>query len=119
MLGLTQDAAIWLCTQPTDMRKSYNGLIALVKHQLGADPQSGAWFIFINKRQTMLKALYFSSGGYCLWCKRLEVGQFNYVTRGHIKQALIMTEFMALLDGVELKKTRQYKRLAAPKKPTN
>lgn len=43
------DIRIWLCIQPTDMRKSFNGLSALVKSQLEEDPLSGQIFVFINK----------------------------------------------------------------------
>ncbi|WP_161787383.1 IS66 family insertion sequence element accessory protein TnpB [Endozoicomonas numazuensis] len=41
---------VWLCTQPTDMRKSYDGLLALVKSQLQEDPLSGQLFVFINRK---------------------------------------------------------------------
>ena len=67
---------LWLCTQPTDMRCSYDGLAALVRRQLGQNPLSGHGFIFINRRRTQLKCLYFQAGGYCVWSKRLERGRF-------------------------------------------
>ena len=58
---------IWLYTQPTDMRKSYNGLNALVKNQLKDDPLSGELFVFVNRRQNQMKILYFDRSGYCIW----------------------------------------------------
>lgn len=70
-------ARIWLCTQPTDMRKSFNGLSALVKNQLDHNPLSGQYFVFVNRRKTQMKVLYFEPSGYCLWSKRLEQGQFQ------------------------------------------
>lgn len=76
MLALSGNPRIWLCTQPTDMRRSFDGLSAQVKHMLNEDPGSGALFVFINRRQTQMKCLYFETGGYCLWSKRLEQGQF-------------------------------------------
>ena len=51
---------IWLYTQPTDMRKSYNGLSALVKNQLKDNPLSGELFVFVNRRQNQICLLYTS-----------------------------------------------------------
>ena len=58
---------VWLYARPTDMRKSYDGLSALVKNQLLEDPLSGQIFIFVNRRRSHLKALYFDRTGYCIW----------------------------------------------------
>jgi transposase len=110
MLFPHQKQRIWLCTLPVDMRKSYDGLIALVMNPLRDKPTSGDWFVFINRRQTQLKLLYFEAGGYCLWCKRLEQGQFNFVKSAQDKQSLSTQELQWLVDGVEMKKIKQYKR---------
>ena len=67
---------IWLCTTPTDMRKSYNGLSALVKNRLQGNPLSGELFVFVNRRQNQMKVLYFDRCGYCIWLKKLEQGRF-------------------------------------------
>ena len=101
---------IWLCNTPVDMRKSYDGLSAWVQNQMDLDPLSGQLFVFINKRKTHMKVLYFESSGYCIWSKRLEQGQFNY---GHSiagKTQLNFAELKLLLDGVMIQKSRQYKR---------
>jgi transposase len=58
------------------MRCQFDGLAARVKQQMGLNPLGGHAFIFINRRRTMMKVLYFESGGYCLRSKRLEQGQF-------------------------------------------
>jgi len=58
---------IWLYTRPTDMRKSFDGLSVLVKEQLCEDPLSGQLFVFVNRKRTYLKALYFDRSGYALW----------------------------------------------------
>ncbi len=50
---------IWLYTQPADMRNSYNGLTVLVKQKLQEDPLSGQLFVFINRKRTQMKVLYF------------------------------------------------------------
>jgi transposase len=79
MLSLLEQRRIWLCTQPTDMRRSFDGLSALVRNHLGEDPSSGHWFAFINRRRTQIKILAFEEGGYWVWSKRLEQGQFATV----------------------------------------
>jgi len=84
------------------MRCSYDGLGALVRRQLGQNPLSGHGFIFINRRRTQLKCLYFQAGGYCVWSKRLERGRFATLspTAG---QAITLShaEFEALIEGLE------------------
>lgn len=101
---------IWLYAKPTDMRKSFDGLSVLVKHQLQEDPLSGQLFVFINRRRTQMKVLYFDRSGYCIWSKRLEQGQFHYETSPSGKQPLDWAQLKLLLEGIELKKTRQYRR---------
>lgn len=101
---------IWLYTHPTDMRKSFNGLCALVSGVLQENPTSGALFVFINRRKTHIKILYFDGSGFCLWFKRLEQGQFNYRSEGCEKQSMDWTQLKLLLDGLEVKTIRQYKR---------
>jgi transposase len=105
---------IWLCTLPTDMRKSYNGLSALVKNALQGNPLSGELFVFVNRRQNQMKVLYFDRSGYCIWSKKLEQGQF--VVRGAPdgKRQLNWTQLKLLLDGIEIKKSRQFKRYSHP-----
>jgi len=111
MLVPHQGLRLWLCTQPTDMRKSFDGLAALVKNRLLADPACGQGFIFINRKRTYLKCLYFEAGGYCLWCKRLEQGQFASLGALHEgKLALSATAFSALIEGLDVVIKRQRKR---------
>ena len=77
VLNAISAGRIWLCTQPTDMRCSFDGLSARVRRHLGQDPTSGHWFVFINRRRSLLKILAFDTGGYWIWSKRLEQGQFG------------------------------------------
>jgi transposase len=105
---------VWLYTQATDMRKSFDGLSALVKDKLAEDPLSGQIFVFINRKQNYLKALYFDRSGYALWAKRLEQGQFHYRRdMGAVadnKRALNMTELTCILEGIDVRSVRHYKR---------
>ncbi|TQV65602.1 IS66 family insertion sequence element accessory protein TnpB [Exilibacterium tricleocarpae] len=97
------------------MRKSYDGLSALVSKQLQENPLSGQLFVFINKRKTHMKILYFDDSGYCIWCKRLEQGQFNFRTSAQGKRQIDWAQLRLLLDGIEVKRIRQYKRYSHPK----
>lgn len=101
---------ILLCTTPVDMRKSYDGLSALVAGVLNEDPTTGQLFVFINRRKTHMKILYFDRTGFCIWCKRLEQGQFNFAPNSEGKRALGWSDLHGLLEGVEIRKVRQYKR---------
>ena len=101
---------VWLCTAATDMRKSFDGLSAMVKHRLHEDPLSGQLFVFINRRRTQMKVLYFDRTGYCVWSKRLIQGQFNYQPSGEGKRVLDWMGLKLLLEGIEIKDTRKYKR---------
>lgn len=106
----------WLCTRPTDMRKQHQGLIALVSGFMGMNPLSGHGFIFINARRTLLKCLYFEPGGYCLWYKRLEQGEFAQLKTSdntpHL--ALSNTELQSLLEGFDLTIKKRRKRWNKP-----
>lgn len=62
--------------RPVDMRKSFDGLYALTRHALGLDPLSGALCVFINRRGSQIKVLYWDRTGFCIWGKRLERGRF-------------------------------------------
>lgn len=111
MLALSGTQRIWLCTQATDMRRSFDGLSAQVKQMLHEEPGSGALFVFINRRQTQMKCLCYESGGYCLWSKRLEQGQFAGARQSdQPKKGLSHTEFISLIEGLDLLVTKKRKR---------
>jgi transposase len=102
---------VMLCTQPTDMRKSFDGLIAATKQVVGEDPLSGHLFVFVNRRATQAKVLYWSRGGYCIWAKRLERGCFAKVaSHGATAVSMTDTQWMMWLDGIELDNVRRKKR---------
>lgn len=109
MLIPESQVRIWLYGPPTDMRKSFDGLSALVRAQLADDPLSGQLFVFINRRATQLKVLYFDRGGYCVWAKRLEQGRFHPLGHGD-KRRLEWTELKLILEGIDLRSIRRFKR---------
>jgi transposase len=101
---------VWLYTRPADMRKSYDGLSALVRNVLQEDPTSGHLFVFLNRKRTQMKVLYFDRSGYCLWSKRLEQGRFQLCSGADEKELLSWTQLKLLLEGIDLRERRQYKR---------
>jgi len=110
---------IFLCIKPVDMRCSFDGLSALVKNHLGENPLSGHLFVFINRRRTYLKILFFDRSGYCIWAKRLEVGQFNFEVVDDVKTSMDWTSLKLLLEGLDRRDFRQYKRYVHPNKSEN
>ena len=55
---------------PVDMRKSFDGLIALVQNAIEEDPLSGSLYVFINRRRTYVKGVYWDRTGFCLFAAR-------------------------------------------------
>lgn len=108
---------VWLHARPTDMRKSFDGLSALVKNVLREDPLSGHLFVFLNRRRTMVKVLYFDRSGYCVWSKRLERGRFHYRADAGDKVSLDWTGLKLMLEGISLSDTRRHKRYRHPEIP--
>ena len=74
MLSLPPTVRIWLSTQPADLRKSFDGLAALVRDGLRGDPLSGDIFVFRNKSADRIKLLLWEEDGYAIWYKRLRRG---------------------------------------------
>ena len=110
MLSLGGGCRIWLCRRATDMRRSFDGLSAMVRNDLGADPSDGSWFVFVNRRRTMLTVLAFDGDGWCIWAKRLEAGRFAGRGGGAGRAELSRTALLALLEGKDIEVKRQRKR---------
>jgi transposase len=102
-------ARIYLCLDPTDMRKSFDTLAALVREHLQGDPQSGTWFVFRGKQGNRLKILYWDRDGYALWQKRLEQGTFEFpkVIGDATGVSISATELSLILGGVALSAKRR------------
>ncbi len=111
MLRLWPGLRIWVCDGPTDMRKSFDSLAALVETVLRRDPLSGHWFVFVNRRANRMKVLCFEGDGYAIWSKRLEAGTFR-LPRG--RGELTAAELGLVLDGIEWRETARGRRLCRP-----
>jgi transposase len=78
MLNLSELVRIYFCTEPTDMRKGFDTLAALVRDYLGYDPLSGHLFVFRSRRGDRVKLLWWDRDGLTLYYKRLEEGTFRF-----------------------------------------
>lgn len=87
------------------MRKSFNGLVALVQGVLKEDPLSGSLFVFFNRRGNYMKLVTWDRTGYCLFAKRLENSRFRLPSE-ETKQELSEQAFRLILDGIALGKRR-------------
>jgi transposase len=117
MLLAHPNIRIWLYNAPTDMRKQFDGLAALAKNQIQAPIDEHHLFVFINRKRTQIKLLYYNTGGLCLWTKRLERGQFQRLapTEPHTHQhPLDWTALQCLIDGVNWLKAPRLKRFQRP-----
>ena len=81
-----------------------------VRTRLREDPLNGALFVLVNRRKTLLKALYFESDGYCIWSKRLERGQFQVQWQRPVKRALERSDWQCIIEGIDLRFVKRLKR---------
>jgi transposase len=113
MLSLPTSVRIWLATQATDLRKSFDSLAELVRQQLEGDPLSGQLFVFRNKRADRVKLLYWDEDGFVIVYKRLEAGTFRFPGAQGAGVEIRAADLQMLLDGVDLasvKRGRRYRR---------
>jgi len=121
MLSLALPGRVFLCTLPTDMRKSFDSLAGVVEQQLGQDPLAGDLFVFRSKRGDRLKLLYWDSDGLAIWYKRLEEGTFAFPSAdaqrakvGAHGLLIRPAELAMLLDGIELSNVQRRRRYQRP-----
>jgi transposase len=86
---------------PTDMRKGFDGLGALVSQRLGRDPLNGDVYLFLSRDRVRAKVLHFDGTGLCIYAKRLERGRFASLWRTEDEDPLRLTvsELDLFLDG--------------------
>lgn len=94
---------VLLCTAPTDMRKSINGLCFLVNGELDENPSCGTIYVFCNRVKDKLKILYWDGNGFCLLYKRLEKGRFK-IPKEVPSLSINPDELRWLLQGIDFKK---------------
>ena len=107
MMGINGNARIFLYEEPVNMRKSFEGLGAIVEQTLSQSVISGTYFVFLNRQRDRMKVLYWDADGLAIWYKRLEKGRF--LRKGVREKILTRKEFFMLLEGIVPKKiNRRY-----------
>lgn len=89
------------------MRKSIDGLAALVVSVFRADPLCGQWFVFLSRRRDRVKILYWDRHGFALWYKRLERGRYAPIA-SLAEHGVSASELSLWLEGVDLARTRRF-----------
>jgi transposase len=117
MLILPSTLRVFACRQPTDMRKSFDGLSGLVEQELGHEVESGHLFLFFNRRHDRVKVLYFVGDGLVIFYRCLERGTFEMpraaVPDGAEAPAAIemrTSDLALILEGIDLGSVRRRKR---------
>lgn len=72
MITVASTARIFVFTEPTDMRRSFDGLSGIVAEHVDVTLLSGHWFLFFNRRRDCVKILAWDRDGLMIWYKRLE-----------------------------------------------
>jgi len=101
MIGLPSGTRVWLAAGVTDMRKGMSGLAALVQMSLAADPFCGHLFVFRGRRGDLMKILWWSGDGMCLFIKRLERGRFVWPQAASGSVCLSAAQLSMLLEGID------------------
>lgn len=110
ILSLT-DINVYLACGATDMRKSINGLSILVADNLDLDPLSGHLFCFCNRKQDIIKLLYWCRNGFCLWQKRLEKDRFKWPQSRSDVIEITGRELAWLIEGLSIDQSNAHQRL--------
>ena len=134
MLSISRTTRVFLATEPTDMRKGFDGLFALVENVIREDPFSGHLFVFRNRRRDRLKVLWWDADGLAIFYKRLERGNYQFPTDSVVSKSgttlsgatksgttssrceIRSDELSLLLAGIDLgsvKRRRRYQRPSA------
>ncbi len=112
MIHLPASVRVYLCLSPCDMRRSFDGLHALVRDHLQLDAFAGHLYLFANKRRDRVKILYWDRDGFAIWSKRLEEGS-DVIPAGNGPEPrceITAQELGALLSGIDLQSAKRRKR---------
>ena len=120
MIAMPPQIRVFLYRHPTDMRKSFHGLIALTESRLKKDPLSGSFFVFVNRRRDRIKILYWGQAGFCIWYQQLQQGTYQLPDHDSLDEAdtleVTRSQLSLILDGIDLTSVRQRRRFQLPEK---
>ncbi|CAG0986790.1 hypothetical protein RHIZO_02032 [Rhizobiaceae bacterium] len=114
MIGPSGHVRVMVATKPVDFRKGAEGLAGLVRDTMGADPFSGAVYVFRARRADRIKLVFFDGTGVCLFAKRLEDGKFQWpaITDGVVR--LTAAQLQALLEGLDWRRVHDARDTRVP-----
>src|ERR1035438_3992554 len=112
MMHLPASVRVYLCTSACDMRRSFDGLHALVTQAMQLDAFGGHLFVFANRRRDRIKILYWDRDGFAVWAKRLEQGTYAmpFGEEEERRREITAAEWGALLSGIDLSQAKRRKR---------
>ena len=108
MTALPVSVRVYLCAQPCDMRKSFDGLHQMIREQMRLDALAGHLFCFANRQRDRIKVIYWDRDGFAIWYKRLEEG--TYAMPFGEQKEITSAELNAILSGIDLAKAERRKR---------
>ena len=117
MIGPSGAVRVMVATKPVDFRKGAEGLAALVRETMTADPFSGAVYVFRAKRADRIKLIFWDGTGLCLFAKRLEDGIFRWPKTDDGVMRLSAAQLSALLEGLDWRCVHEARETATPKQP--
>jgi transposase len=111
VLTLPRSVRIFISSGPTDMRRSIDGLMSVVKEEIEGDVYSGHLFVFVSRRADRVKILAWDKGGFVLYYKRLERGVFRlpHLDPNAMAVEIDATQLSMLLDGIDYSRVRRPK----------
>src|SRR5208337_1670192 len=114
LLSPVGQTKIYLYAKPTDMRKSFDGLHAIVQSEFRRDSRTGDVFLFLNRRRDRIKLIHWDRDGLAIWMKRLERGTFQRprCPPGAAEVEMDATDLALLLSGIELSSVKRRTRYA-------
>jgi transposase len=112
MMRSGEAAAVYLCREAVDLRRSIDGLSAWVERELALDPFAAALFVFTNRRRDKVKVLYWERSGFVVWYKRLEKARFPWPEPGKAPLRVTGRELNWLLDGIDFFRFKPHEALS-------
>ena len=110
MLGdISKAERIYIACGYTDMRKSIDGLSALVHMQFKLDPLSNSLFLFCGRRCDRIKGLYWEGDGFVLLYKRLERGSFQWPRGENEAREITWQQIKWLIEGLSIDQPKALK----------
>lgn len=113
MLNLESVEKVYLAPGSTDMRKSIDGLSAMVSAVFELDPFSDRWFVFCNRQRDKLKILRWDTNGFWLYYRRLERGRFKWPAETGAALSITRRQLGWLLDGMTIEQRQAHRSVPA------